>query len=165
MTRRRPSRFARPLIVLSVAACAALAAPALAQANSTVAYNGAVLSYVGEDGVNNVATVSLNAAATTYTITDSENITTASPGCTGSGTQTVTCTATTSQDDEVLIDGLGGNDTLMVDTQAAPFHANVFPPAVMSFNRTSTPVAVGSLAVPDSVAAAERRWGVLVSGF
>jgi Ca2+-binding RTX toxin-like protein len=120
MTRRRPSRFARPLIVLSVAACAALAAPALAQANSTVAYNGAVLSYVGEDGVNNVATVSLNAAATTYTITDSENITTASPGCTGSGTQTVTCTATTSQDDEVLIDGLGGNDTLMVDTQAAP---------------------------------------------
>lgn len=120
MTRRRPSRFARPLIVLSVAVCAALAGPALAQANSTVAYNGSVLSYVGEDGVNNVAAVSLNAGATSYTITDSENITTASPGCTGSGTQTVTCTAITSEDDDVLVDGLGGNDTLTVDTQAAP---------------------------------------------
>src|SRR3954447_16051409 len=119
-TRPRSPRFARHLIALCVAGCAVLAVPALAQANSTVSYNGSSLNYTGEDAVNNVATVSLNASATTYTITDSENITTASGACTGSGTQTVTCTASTPGDDQRELDGLDGNDTLAVDTSAAP---------------------------------------------
>lgn len=118
-TRPRPPRFARHLVALIVAGCAVLAVPALAQANSTLSYDGAFLTYDGEDAVNNVATVSLNASATTYTITDSENITTASGGCTGSGTQTVTCTAATPGNDDLELNGLDGNDTLTVDTSAA----------------------------------------------
>jgi Ca2+-binding RTX toxin-like protein len=116
---RRPSRFARRLIALSVTACAALGVPAIAQANSTVSYDGSELNYGGEDAINNVATISLNAAATTYRITDSEDITTASAACTGSGTQIVTCTASSPGDDDLLLNGANGNDTLRVDTSAA----------------------------------------------
>ncbi len=116
---RRPSRFARRLIALSVVACAALAVPALGQANSTVTFNGVSLVYRGEDAVNNAARVVLNAAGDKYTVTDSENITTASITCTGSGTQTVTCTTSNSAGNAIDLDGLNGNDTITVDTSAA----------------------------------------------
>jgi hypothetical protein len=117
---RHAPRSARHWLALGVGACIALTVPALAHANSNVSYNGNTLQYAGEDAVNNLVTITLNAAATTYTITDSENITTASGGCTGNGTQTVVCTAVSPSDDELDVDGRDGNDHLTVNTAAAP---------------------------------------------
>jgi Ca2+-binding RTX toxin-like protein len=120
MTPRRTPPHRRWL-ALAAFACVALAAPAAANAASTVSYSGNSLSWLAEDAAtDNTATITLNAAATTYTITDSELINTASAACTGTGTHTVTCTADTPGDDNVSAAGRGGGDHITIGTSAAP---------------------------------------------